>query len=173
MFIIFKKDEIDKLQAQLKSYQSLESELVDVHMKNSSAQERIGHLEHQLDELKRRHAREMRDLQEASASLQRQESSKCETLGAECVRLKAELGRVEAMHRQRHDALERELAEAKAAAATAVVNAASSAAEAAAKSQKLTDYEFMMSSGSRSSNDKFDAEIRLLNAQIASLVRSL
>lgn len=155
----------------MKSYQTLENELVDVHMKNSGAQERISLLEQQLDEANRRYARELAEIKQTNTSLQGELSQKrvelssasvkSDTLAADCVRLKSELSRAEVAHRQRAEALERELAEVKSAAAKTV-------------QQQRSEYESMM--GKRQavveSGEKFEAEIKVLNGQITSLVRT-
>lgn len=158
----------DKLQAQLKSYQSLETELVDVHMKNSGAHERISQLEQQIEENNRRHAKELADIKQTNVGLQselqqkRQDLSgqlvKSETLSSDCARLKTELSRAD-MHRQRAEILERELAEVK----TKAI-------------QQKSEYETILVGQKRAavveSGEKFEVEIKVLNNQVATLVSS-
>lgn len=160
-----KKGDNDKLQAQLKSYQTLETELVDVHVKNSDAHERISKLEQQLEESTRRHGKEMSELKQANAAMQAElrqkrqelanEALRTETLSADCARLKVEMSRVEA-HRQRAESLERELAEAKAAVTAAKVH--------------KTEYDTLLSRRVVESGEKFEVEIKVLNNQVANLV---
>lgn len=145
-----------------------------MHMKNSSAQERISHLEQQLEESKKRHANEITEMKQTNANLSNElrhktqelsnEAVKIETLGAEYSRLKLELNRTDSTSRQRIEALERELADAKIAAANATASAKAA--------QQKSEYETMMI-GKRvaaESGEKFEVEIKLLNGQVATLV---
>lgn len=153
--------ENEKLQAQIKSYLNLENELVEVHMKNTGAQEHIHNLEAKIDDWERRYNKEINEYKSLNQQQLQQikqlkqqltaETLKVESLNADYALLKIECNKMDAI-KQKCEGLEKELAESR-----------------DNKLKKINEYE---SSSKRyhETNDKYENEIKLLNAQFTSLV---
>jgi chromosome segregation ATPase len=150
--------ENEKLQSQLKSYLNLENELVDVHMKNTEAKERIHDLEAKLGDLERRYNKDLTDSKNSNSQQIKQlkqeltdEILKYENLHTEFSLLKLEINKLN-QFKIKCDYLEKELAESR-----------------ANKLQKINEYE-ANTKKYYEAGDKLENENRLLVAQLTSMV---
>ncbi len=148
----------EKLQSQLKSYLNLENELVDVHMKNTEAKERIHDLEAKLGDWERKYNKDLNESKNSNTQQIKQlkqeltdEILKYENLHTEFSLLKLEINKLN-QFKIKCDYLEKELAESR-----------------ANKLQKINEYE-ANTKKYYEAGDKLENENRLLMAQLTSMV---
>lgn len=153
--------EYDKLRGQVKSYNHLESELIDVNAKNSHANEKILALEAKINDWERKYNKEVEDFNSFSQQQQQtikqlkqqltSEQLKHENLNTDLSLLKLEANKLESL-KAKCDHLESELKETR-----------------ASKINRLNEYE---STAHRynETNEKYENEIKMLTNQITNLV---
>lgn len=153
--------EYDSLRTQLKTYSHLETDIVEMSVKNGKANERITELEGKIAEWERKYNKELEEFNNFSQLQQQQikqmkqqltaEQLKHENLNADFSLLKLETSKLESL-KAKCDHLEAELREAK-----------------SNKLNRLSEYE-MTASKFNETNEKYETEIKMLNSQISSLV---
>lgn len=178
--------EHDKLQAQLKSFEKLENELIDIHMKNTNSKEVIQEMEAKIQDWERRYNKEIGEYKNLTQSQQQQikqlkqqltaESLKVESANTDYSLVKLELNKVDTL-KLKCESLERELNSARATAAAALQNnnklinlppqlqpsPTPSVSQTSASSTSRYDDPSV-------SYDKYYGEIKIYQAQLTSLV---
>ncbi len=154
-------NEYDKLRGQVKSYSSMEHDLVDLSTKNTQANEKIHMLETKINEWEKKYNKELESFntfsqqqQQLIKQLKQQlttETLKHESLNADFSLLKLEANKLESL-KAKCDHLEAELRETR-----------------SSKLSRLSEYESTANKFNET-NEKYENEIKMLNNQIASLV---